>query len=255
MDVASSEIVGLVPRAAISDEDVGYLRLEGFDADGQILERLVSAAEGTTIGSQRIEDFLEVLGSDSATPGGGAVAAVCGATGAALISMVGRLTVDKEGYEDAWEPMREAIGRADEARAAFLELADRDAHAFDAVMAAFKLPKETDEQKASRAAAIQRAFLGAALVPLDIAQRAVDLMALATQAVRLGNVNAASDGASAAATLSAAARCGIYNVEINVGSLKDAAKAGELRTEVSRLRDRARTHLDEAAEAFAERMV
>ncbi|MFB3737706.1 MAG: glutamate formimidoyltransferase [Candidatus Velamenicoccus archaeovorus] len=254
MEVVSSEIVGLVPRAAISDQDIGYLRLEGFDADGQILEHLVSAAEGGRIGAQRIEDFLEVLGSDSATPGGGAVAAVCGAAGAALIAMVGRLTVDKDGYEDAWEPMRQAVATADEARAAFLELADRDAHAFDAVMIAFKLPKDTDEQKASRAAAIQRGFLGAALVPLEIARRAVGLMPLAVQAVRIGNVNAASDGASAAETLFAAARCGIYNVEINVGSLKDAAKVDELRQEVAELRDLARTHLDEAAEAFAERM-
>ncbi|HEX9122248.1 MAG TPA: glutamate formimidoyltransferase [Actinomycetota bacterium] len=252
--VLSSEIVGLVPQAAISEGDVTDLRLEGFDADGQILERLVSAAEARGIGSQRIEDFLEVLGSDSATPGGGAVAAVCGATGAALISMVARLTVDKEGYVDAWEPMREAIATADEARTSFLELADRDAGAFDAVMAAFKLPKDTAEQEEARAGAIQRAFLGAALVPLDIARRAVDLMDLAALAVRIGNVNAASDGASASETLFAAARCGIYNVEINVGSLKDPAKAAELREEVDSLRERARRALDRAEAAFAERM-
>ena len=255
LEVRSSEIVGLVPQAAISDADIEELRLEGFDADAQILERLVSAAEASSgIGSRRIGDFLDVLSSDRPTPGGGAAAGLFGATGASLISMVARLTVDKEGYESAWEPMREALGRAEEDRRAFLDLADRDAAAFEAVMTAFRLPKETEEQIDERRQAIQSAFLGAALVPLEIARRAVDLIDMAANAVRIGNQNAASDGASAAEALYAAARCGIYNVEINVASLKDQAKSAELREEVDSLRARARTLLDQVEAAFAERM-
>jgi glutamate formiminotransferase/formiminotetrahydrofolate cyclodeaminase len=255
MQVLESEIVGLVPRAAIADDDVAYLRLEGFHADAQILERLVSAEAGTdAIRAQTIEGFLEALASDSPTPGGGAVAAVAGATGAALVAMVCRLTVDKKGYEDAWEHCRAILPEAEEARAAFLELADRDASAFDAVMAAFKLPKGTDEEKATRSAAIQRGYETAAAVPLEIAQRAVALMRLAREVTEIGNVNAASDGASAAQMLFAATRCAILNVEINAAALKDGAKAAALHGEVDALRERAAELLDAADQAFAARV-
>ncbi len=106
----------------------------------------------------------------------------------------------------------------------FLELADRDAHAFDGVMAAFKMPKETDEEKAARSAAIQAGYEHAASVPLEIARAAVDLMELAEDATSMGNPQAASDGVSGAAHLYCAALCAIANVEINAASLKDAAR-------------------------------
>jgi formiminotetrahydrofolate cyclodeaminase len=215
----------------------------------------MSAEAGTAaIRAQTVEDFLDALASDSPTPGGGAVAAVAGAAGAALIAMVCRLTIDKKGYEDAWERCRAILPEAEDARAAFLELADRDASAFDDVMAAFKLPKGTAEEKAARSIAIQRGYETAAAVPLEIAQRAVAAMRLARDVTEIGNAHAASDGASAAQMLSAAARCAILNVEINAAALKDGAKMATLRAEVNALHERAAELLDAADEAFAARV-
>lgn len=251
MRILSSEIVGLVPQAAITDEDVVNLRLEGFDADHQILERLVN---GIGFGDQRIEAFLDVLASDAPTPGGGAVAGVAGAAGTALIEMVANLTIGREGYEDVAERMGAILAEAETARAAFLELAQKDASAFDGVMAAFKMPKETDAQKAARAEAIQRGYEAAAGVPLQTATRAVALMELAREATEKGNVRAASDAASAAAMLHAAAMCGIFNVEINAAAMKDLEARERMRAQTATLRAEAAALLEASDRAFAERL-
>ena len=149
------------------------------------------------IAEQTVEAFLRGLASDDPTPGGGAVAALAGATGAALISMVGNLTIGKRGYEEAEERMRWMLEEAEAARTEFLDLADRDATAFDGVMTAFKMPKETDAEKAVRSKAIQAGYESAARVPLEIAKRAAELMELARETTEIGNVQAASDGACA----------------------------------------------------------
>ena len=180
-----------------------------------------------------VEGFLEALASDAPTPGGGAAGAMSGATGAALISMVGRLTAGKPGFEDVDDRMRALIARADEARQGFLAMADRDAHAFDGVMAAFKMPKGTEEETAARSAAIQVGYEHAASVPLEIARAAVDLMELAEDATSMGNPQAASDGVSGAAHLYCAALCAIANVEINAAALKDQARRDALLDEVA----------------------
>lgn len=206
------------------------------------------------IGSNTIEGFLDALASDAATPGGGAVAGLCGAAGAALISMVCRLTVGREGYEEAEVAMRRYLEQAVAARGVFLELADRDAQAFDAVISAFKMPKEDDRQKAERSAAIQRAYEGAARVPLEIAQRAVDLMESAKSATELGNANAASDGLVAALALHTATHSALANVEINVAALKDETIARELRGETEALKTRAEALLSETKAAFSARL-
>ena len=250
MEVLDGEIVGLVPQAAISDEDIAYLRLEGFDAEHQILERLVS---GESIRRQEVQAFLDVLASDSPTPGGGAVAGLAGAAGAALIEMVVRLTLGKDDYADVGERMGAVLAEAETARTEFLDLADRDAIAFDGVMAAFKMPKGTDAEKAARAEAIQRGYEASASVPLEVARRAVALMELAREATEKGNVNAASDGASAAAMLFASATCALFNVDINAASVKDAAAVERMHGEVATLRAEAAALLDATNRAFAER--
>lgn len=198
--------------------------------------------------------FLEVLGSDAPTPGGGAAGAISGAVGAALIAMVARLTVGKPGYEEVEDRMRGVVAKADAARLAFLDLADRDAHAFDGVMAAFKLPKETDEDKAVRSAAIQAGYEHAASVPLEIARVAVDLMPSAEDATSNGNPQAASDGVSGAAHLYCAAVCAIANVEINAASLKDETRRTALLDEVAALRGRADQSVRESQTAFQLRL-
>ncbi len=198
--------------------------------------------------------FLDVLGSDAPTPGGGAAGAIAGATGAALIAMVGRLTVGKPGFEDVDDRLSALIQEADTARLTFLDLADRDAHAFDAVMVAFKMPKETDEDRTARSAAIQEGYAHAASVPLEIARASVDLMELAEDATAFGNPRAASDGLSGAAYLYCAALCAIANVEINAASLKDEARRSALLDEVATLRGRADQSVRESQTAFQLRL-
>ena len=206
------------------------------------------------LGAMTVDGFLEALGSGAPTPGGGAAGAISAATGAALIAMVGRLTVGKDGFEYVDERMRALVERADAAREAFLDLADRDAHAFDGVMMAFKMPKGTDEEKAARSAAIQAGYEAAASVPLEIASAAVDLMELAEDATAMGNPRAASDGVCGSAQLYCATLCAIANVEINAASLKDEARRGVMLDEVATLRGRADQSIREAQTAFQLRL-
>jgi methenyltetrahydrofolate cyclohydrolase len=205
-------------------------------------------------GAMTLEGFLEAMASKEPTPGGGAAAAIAGATGAALIAMVGRLTIGKAGFEDLGERMEALVERADAARRELLELGDRDAAAFEGVMAAFRLPKATDVEEASRTDAIQRALEQAAGAPLNIARRAADLMELAEDATAMGNANAASDGLSAAAMLFAAVLCARANVEINAASLRDEGRRRALLDEVASIRDRAAALLEQCREAFGLRL-
>ena len=199
---------------------------------------------------QPIGSWLGELGSGSATPGGGAAAGVAAATGAALIAMVGHLTIGKEEFQDLDARMRSMVETADAEREAFLALADQDAQAFESVMASFKLPKETDEEKASRTLRIQEAYEAAAAVPLQLAKRSVQLMELAGDATAMGNPHAASDGYSAGTLLFAAALSAMANVRINAAGLKDQAKGQGLVDECDTLRERADTLLQQVEEAF-----
>jgi formiminotetrahydrofolate cyclodeaminase len=203
---------------------------------------------------QGIGTWLEALSSDAPTPGGGAAAGVAAATGAALIAMVGRLTVGKAGFEDVDDRMGELVERADRDRADFLRLADEDAKAFGSVMASFKLPKETDQEKASRTLAIQDAYEAAAAVPLELAKRSVDLMEVAEDATALGNPHAASDGYSAGTLLFAATLAALANVRINAAGLKDEAKGQGLVDEADAIRERAAGLLSQIEEAFLLRL-
>lgn len=206
------------------------------------------------IGAMTIEGFLEAMGSADPTPGGGAAAAIAGATGASLIAMVGRLTLGKPGFADLEERMQALVERADEARTDFLDLADRDAQAFEEVMSAFRMPKGSEVEKASRGQAIQLGLEHAAGAPLEIARRAVDLMELAEDATALGNPNAASDGMTAAGLLLAAVIGARANVEINASSLKDESRRDALVDEVAGIRERAGELLEQCRTAFGLRL-
>jgi formiminotetrahydrofolate cyclodeaminase len=209
---------------------------------------------GPPLGAEPIQGFLDRLASDAPTPGGGAVAALCGAAGGALVAMVCRLTIGREAYQEVESTMRRDLAHADLARAAFLELAEGDAAAFEDVMSAFRLPKDDDRRRAERSAAIQRAYEAAARVPLEIARRAVELLEVAGRSTELGNANAASDGLSAAHVLHAAAHAALANVEINAAALKDEATAAELGAESRSLAERADALLVRARAAFAARL-
>jgi formiminotetrahydrofolate cyclodeaminase len=205
-------------------------------------------------GAMSMDGFLESMGSGDPTPGGGAAAAIAAATGAALIAMVGRLTLGKPEFQDLEERMRALVERADEARAEFLAMGDRDAEAFEEVMTAYRMPKDSDVEKASRTQAIQLGLEHAAGVPLEIARRAVDLMELAEDATALGNPNAASDGMTAAGMLVAAVIGARANVEINASSLKDETRRQALLDEVAGIRERAEELLEQCRTAFGLRL-
>jgi formiminotetrahydrofolate cyclodeaminase len=207
---------------------------------------------GTEAGA--IGSWLEELGSASPTPGGGAAAGVAAAMGASLIAMVGRLTVGKEGFEDLDARMRALIEDADGARGEFLALADEDAEAFESVMASFRLPKGTEEEKASRTMRIQEAYEAAAGVPLRLATRCVGMMELAEDATAMGNPHAASDGYSAGSLLFAASTAAMANVRINASALKDEATGQGLLDECDALRARADELLHQLEEAFLLRL-
>ena len=266
--VTETEIVGLVPAGALVESAGHYLQLAGFDPDRQVLENLVAGAgepaaggrgagavlQPAGLGSATVEGFVSALSSDAATPGGGSAAAVAGAAGAALIAMVARLTAGRKGFEEVDERMRTVAVDADAARDELLRLADADAAVFDTVMAALRLPKGTDGERAARAMAIQEATAGAAEVPAAVADRAVALMGLAAEVVAVGNPNAASDAASAAHLLAAAAGAALANVEINAAALKDPARAGALRAKAEDLRRERRELLAATEAAFRARL-
>ncbi|MGZ8577908.1 MAG: cyclodeaminase/cyclohydrolase family protein [Actinomycetota bacterium] len=206
------------------------------------------------MGEHGITEWLAVLASDAATPGGGAYAALSAAAGAALISMTARLTVRKKDFADVADRMQLLIDEADDARGILLELADRDAHAFDRVMAAYRMPRESEDERSARLRELQSALEGAAEVPLDVARRSVYLMGLAEEATTNGNPNAASDGMCAAAALHAATIAALANVQINAFAFVDETHRGELIDDVARLRGRADGLLADVEEAFRQRL-
>jgi len=116
---------------------------------------------------QKITDFLDELASDSPAPGGGSAACLSGSMGAALGSMVARLTIGKEGYEDVEEFFKEKLVKTEELREKIINLLDKDANAFSGVIAAFRMPKETEEEKSARSAKILEGYKHATEVPLE----------------------------------------------------------------------------------------
>lgn len=173
-----------------------------------------------------LNGFLDELASPSPAPGGGAVAALAGAVGAALTSMVCHLTIGKKKYADVEQDMARILTQAEQLRGQFTALIERDTEAFGKVMDAFSLPKETDPQKALRGAAIREATKEATLVPLEVMKHCIDALALAQQVASLGNSNAVSDAGVSALMLHAACSAAALNVRINLRSLDDVEFVG-----------------------------
>jgi glutamate formiminotransferase/formiminotetrahydrofolate cyclodeaminase len=230
-----SELVGLVPQDALTEAAVRYLQLDDFKAE-QILETHLSTAAHV---DSLPANFLDSLASATPTPGGGSAAAHAGAMGAALVAMVARLTVFKKKYSAVEAQMVEILDQAERLRKELTAAVDEDSFAFEEVMAAFKLPKETPEQEKVRAERIESATLRAAQVPLVVAQNSLRVMALAERAVALGNLNAISDGASAAAMARAALTSAGYNVRINLAGLANKTAGESLLSQLHSLEGKA----------------
>lgn len=182
-----------------------------------------------------VREFLAALSSDAPTPGGGSGAAVAGAMGAALLRMFAVLTVGKPKYAAHDALMRAVAEQAREACDRFLVLAEEDTKAYDAVGAAYKLPKATEAEQAARKAAIQSALKEACLVPLRVMEQALEVIGVAKTAIPVGNRNAASDGAAGAELARAALVVASYNVRINLALIEDAAFAKDMRTRLDEM--------------------
>ncbi len=182
-----------------------------------------------------VKEFVNETASNSPVPGGGSVAALAGALGVALATMVANLTVGKEKYAAVESEMQEIIKKGDDIKDKLVELVDRDATSFDGVMKAFKLPKETDEDKAARSAKIQSEYKYAASVPYETAELSMAIMDLAEVVVEKGNPNAVTDGAVAAMMSRTAVLSALLNVKINLGSIKDETFVTEMTEKVATL--------------------
>jgi formiminotetrahydrofolate cyclodeaminase len=182
-----------------------------------------------------LQEFIDQMASDAPVPGGGSVAALSGAIAAALAEMVANLTIGKKKYEEVEELMIEQKKFLIETREELLNLIDEDANAFDQVMQAFRLPKETEEEKVSRREAIQMSLKGAALAPLEIARKAYALMDYSEQVVLKGNQNAVTDGMVSAMMARTAVLSALLNVRINLASIKDESFIERLTLEVENL--------------------
>lgn len=182
-----------------------------------------------------VEGFIDETASSSPAPGGGSIAALNAASSAALITMVANLTLGKEKYAAVEGDMKEVAAKAGALKDDFLALIDEDSNAFNKIMAAFKLPKDTDEAKKARSVALQEATKGAALVPFKVGQKANELFALAEEVITKGNQNAITDGAVAAMNARAAVRGAFLNVKINLGSIKDGLFVEDLQKKMAEI--------------------
>ena len=159
-----------------------------------------------------VSKFLDELASNAPAPGGGSVAALSGALGSALTSMVCRLTIGKKKYLEVESEMKAILQKSETMRAKFTALIDKDTEAFNKVIEAYGLPKDSDAQKALRSAAIQEATKEAALVPLEVMKHVIDALALANVVAEKGNINSISDAGVSAHMLHAAAESAALNV-------------------------------------------
>ena len=174
-------------------------------------------------------EFVDLLASDAPAPGGGSAAALEGALGAALTAMVCGLTVGKKKYADYQELAAATQKKAEELKARFVDVMDRDTEAFNVVSAAFGMPKATDEEKAARSAAIQKGLEGCTATPFEMMQLATETLELTAELLGKTNDSAASDLGVSALSLRAAIQGAWLNVLINIGSLKNKELAEDYR--------------------------
>ncbi len=256
--VTGSEVVGLLPLEPIALAGRHYLVRMGkgegaperelvetairsmgldsvaaFEPGKKIIEYTAKAP--APLMAMTVTDFVDEVSSESPAPGGGSVAALAGSLAAALAAMVGNLTVGKKGYESSWKSMSDMALRAQAVKDRLARAVDEDTEAFNAVMEAGKLPKNTEAEKAAREKAMQDGYKAAANVPMETALACVEALRLAREAVA-GNRNSASDAGVAALMARAGAHGAALNVLINLGSIADAAYVADMKKKAAALR-------------------
>ena len=260
--VTGTEIVGLVPERAIIDAGKHFLRkqnrstgipkqdilniaiksmglddLRPFVPEEKVIEYLLDAdnCNGDKLTALTVKGFADETLRESPAPGGGSVAAYMGALGAALGTMVANLSAHKPGWDDRWEEFSRWADKGVELEEELLHLVDEDTEAFNRIMAAFGMPKNTDEDKRLRSEAIQSATLFAAQVPLETMKASFKAFEICKAMAETGNPNSVSDAGVGALAARAAVLGAGLNVKINASSLKDKAQAEALVSEAGRL--------------------
>lgn len=244
LEVTGSELVGLLPKAAILESGKHYLQKMGesagipermiietavqsmglrdvaeFDVDKKVIEYAIAKEDNLV--NMTLNEFSDELSTDSPAPGGGSVAALCSSISGALSAMVSNLTFGKKGYNEVWEEAKELSELGQSIKERSLAAIDTDTQAFYDMMDAARLPKKTDEDKQIRNEAVQEATKKAILVPLETLKISLEAVELAAKVAKIGNVNALSDAGVAAITANAAAKSAYLNVKINMGSIED----------------------------------
>jgi formiminotetrahydrofolate cyclodeaminase len=182
-----------------------------------------------------LEDFLNALASKAPTPGGGSAAAVIGAMGAGLISMVCNVTLGKKGMEEVAAEMRAVCDQSEALRSRLTAMIAEDIAAFDGLMSAYRLPKGTDTEKAARSMAIQRGLVGATNTPLDCARACAEVIKISRRAAQHGYAGVISDAGVGVLAAQTALRSAALNVQINAPMLEDKAFAGRASEELAAL--------------------
>ena len=231
-----SELVGLIPQAALVEAARWYLQLDPFQPDQVLETRLYAALRPETSGEG---SFLDRLADGTPTPGGGSAAAYAGAMAAALVGMVARLTEGKKKFAEVEARMREIASQSDHLRGRMELAVASDAKAFDEVMDALRMPKGSEAEQRARGEALEAAMRRAGEVPLGVAQDSITALELAAEVAEAGNPSAASDAGSAGALAQAALTAAVMNVRVNASGLRDKGLAAGWREIVARLETRA----------------
>lgn len=262
--VTGSELVGLIPRDALLAAGDHYFAKQGktngvpeaervhtavlslglaelapFDPGRKVIEYRYAGAPSGLV-AMTLQEFADELSSSSPAPGGGSVAALCGALSASLVAMVAALTWSKAGMEPV-RPAMKAVGTEAQAlKDWFLRAVDRDTDAFNAVLTANRLPKKSPQDVTARAIAVERANQGAANVPLEVLESTIRTLELTLRVAKDGNPNSVSDAGAAGAAALAAAEGAALNVRINAPGLTDRTVANEYLSRQSEILSRAR---------------
>ncbi|WP_372751264.1 glutamate formimidoyltransferase [Labilibaculum sp.] len=265
--VTGSELVGVVPLQAMLDAGKHYLRKQGrstgiadreiikiavkslgldelypFDADKKIIEYILE--NEAKKGAKKLVDmslaaFVEETASESMAPGGGSISAYMGAMGAALGSMVANLSAHKPGWDDRWEEFSDWAEKGKEYHSKLVHLVDEDTNAFNKIMAAIRLPKQTEEEKTARAEAMEEATKFATLVPFQTMELCLGCMDVAKAMAEIGNPNSITDAGVGALAARSGVLGAFMNVKINAADLQDKTWSADIIAKGQAIVDRA----------------
>ena len=256
--MTGSELVGLMPLQPLTEAGRFYLRKQGksagaperevvetairslgldqlaeFDPDKKVIE--YQFRKRGPLVSMAVDRFADEVSSESPAPGGGSVSAVAGGLAAGLTAMVANLTVGKKGYEAAWSELSDLAERAQAVKDRLVRAVDEDTDAFNAALAAMRMPKATAGERAARDAALEAGYQQAARVPLETARACLEALRLSLTVAGKGNRNSASDAGVAALIARGAVEGAVLNVLINLGSVRDATFTLACRQEADQL--------------------